>query len=100
MAKKSNSAAGFEESLEKLESIVNQMEEESLPLEALLSNYEEGHKLLTNCQDLIDSARKRIEIVLLERGNIDEETQNKLASAPSKGDNPSSEASSDDIRLL
>lgn len=100
MAKKSQPAPSFEDSIDKLESLVNQMEEESLPLEELLSNYEEGHQLLTHCQSLIDSARKRIEVVQLERGNSGEETENKLASEASTGDTLSSEASSDDIRLL
>ena len=100
MPKKSTSPPSFETSIEKLESIVSQMEEENLPLEELLSNYEQGHELLTHCQSLIDSARKRIEVVQLDRTNSDEGTENKLASGPSTGDTPSPEASSDDIRLL
>ncbi|MGJ8726668.1 MAG: exodeoxyribonuclease VII small subunit [Roseibacillus sp.] len=100
MPKKSNATPTFESSIEKLESIVSQMEEENLPLEELLSNYEKGHELLTHCQSLIDSARKRIEVVQLDNSNSDDGTENKLASKPSTGDTPSSEASSDDIRLL
>ncbi len=98
--KKSPSAPSFEDSLEKLESLVERMEEEHLPLEELLGNYEEGHQLLKHCQNLIDNARKRIEVVQLERVTSEEETENKLASEASAGDNPSSEATSDDIRLL
>jgi len=39
MAKKTTKLPSFENSLEKLESIVNLMEQENLPLEELLSNY-------------------------------------------------------------
>lgn len=100
MAKKTTKLPSFENSLEKLESIVNLMEQENLPLEELLSNYEEGHELLVNCQNLIDNARQRIEVVQLKSANSSMSTENKLASEPSTGDNLSSEAPSDDIRLL
>lgn len=100
MAKKSTKQPSFEHSLEKLESIVNLMEQESLPLEELLSNYEEGHELLVNCQSLIDNARERIEVVQLKTANSTVSTENKLASEPSTGDNLPSEAPSDDTRLL
>ena len=100
MPKKSTARPSFESSIEKLESIVSLMEEENLPLEKLLSNYEEGHELLTHCQSLIDNARERIEVIQLDRSNSGEGTENKLASSASKGDTPSPEATSDDIRLL
>lgn len=100
MAKKNTPKPSFESSIDELESIVSQMEGENLPLEELLSSYEKGHELLTHCQSLIDSARKRIEVVQLDSTNSGEGTENKLASEPTTGDTPSSEASSDDIRLL
>lgn len=100
MAKKANKLPSFENSLEKLESIVSLMEQENLPLEELLSNYEDGHELLTHCQSLIDDARERIEVVQLKSSNSNEGTQNKLASEQSTGDTSSPEASSDDTRLL
>ena len=100
MPKKTTAPPSFESSIEQLETIVSQMEEENLPLEELLSNYEKGHELLSHCQSLIDSARKRIEVVQLDSSNSAEGTENKLASEASTGDTPLSEASSDDIRLL
>ena len=87
----------FEESIERLEDLVQKMEEESLPLETLLSSYEEGHELLQNCQALIDNARERIEVIQIKSKK---ETENKLASNPSTSDNLSPEAASDDSRLL
>lgn len=100
MPKKPANKNSFEDSIEKLESIVNLMEEENLPLETLLTNYEQGQELLAHCQGLIDNARERIEIVQFKSQSSSEESENKLASDPAKGDNPASEDSSDDTRLL
>lgn len=100
MAKKKETKPPFEDALAKLESIVNLMEEENLSLETLLTNYEEGQLLLSHCQSLLDNARERIEVVQLSERAAKEETENKLASEASAGDNPSPEDSSDDIRLL
>lgn len=98
MAKKAPSKIPFEKALERLEELVDVMEGEQLPLEELISNYEEGNELLQHCQALIDSARKRIEVVQL---NSVTETENKLATKSPKGDTqPSEAAPSDDIRLF
>ena len=40
----------FEEALKKLESLVEAMESDDLPLETLLSKYDEGTKLVKICQ--------------------------------------------------
>ena len=100
MPKKKQSKSPFEESVDRLESIVNLMEEEHLPLEALLTNYEEGQELLSHCQSLIDNARERIEVVQLSAQSTQDKAENKLASTSSSSDTPSSEAPSDDNRLL
>lgn len=72
------------------------MENEQLPLETLLSHYEKGHALLKESQSLLESARKRIEIV---KANTQKETKNTLASESSNTDDTLSE-DDDDIRLL
>lgn len=98
MAKKTTKKVSFEDAIDQLETIVTTMEEEQLPLESLLNHYENGNELLLHCQSLIDSARKRIEVVQM---NSTSETENKLASDSPSGDTPSSEAApSDDIRLF
>jgi exodeoxyribonuclease VII small subunit len=51
----------FEEALKKLEAIVNAMESEDLPLESLLSKYEEGTKLARICQNKLAEAEKKIQ---------------------------------------
>src|SRR5438093_13598216 len=53
----------FENAIERLEVIVEQMESDSLPLEDLLTRYEEGLKLVKFCSEKLDTAEKRIEII-------------------------------------
>jgi exodeoxyribonuclease VII small subunit len=51
----------FEEALKKLEGIVEAMESDDLPLETLLSQYEEGTKLVKNCQEKLAEAELKIQ---------------------------------------
>ncbi|MHA3770638.1 exodeoxyribonuclease VII small subunit [Verrucomicrobiota bacterium sgz303538] len=53
----------FETAIERLEQIVEEMESDKLPLERLLERYEEGTKLVKVCQEKLDSAERRIEII-------------------------------------
>ncbi|MBM3863293.1 MAG: exodeoxyribonuclease VII small subunit [Verrucomicrobia bacterium] len=57
----------FEEALAGLESIVEAMESEALPLEELVAHYEKGSELLARCESLLKSARGRIELITLRR---------------------------------
>jgi len=50
----------FEEALEKLESIVESMEDEDLPLETLLARFEDGSKLAKACQARLADAELKI----------------------------------------
>jgi exodeoxyribonuclease VII small subunit len=50
----------FEEALQKLESIVEAMESEELPLDSLLAKYEEGTRLAKACQDKLSEADHKI----------------------------------------
>ncbi|MDI6794996.1 MAG: exodeoxyribonuclease VII small subunit [bacterium] len=56
----------FEKTLSKLEEIVRRLEEGNLPLEESLALYEEGKKLAKICQERLEEARGRIEV--LEKG--------------------------------
>jgi exodeoxyribonuclease VII small subunit len=66
-AKNAESAAGdlqdlpFEEALKRLESIVESMEAQDLPLETLLTRYEEGSKLSQICQTKLNEAEVKIQ---------------------------------------
>ena len=50
----------FEDALKKLEGIVEAMESEDLPLEALLARYEEGTRLVKICQEKLGEAELKI----------------------------------------
>ena len=54
------SPVSFEDALKKLESIVESMESEELPLETLLAKYEEGTQLARICQVKLAEAEVRI----------------------------------------
>lgn len=53
----------FESALERLEHIVEEMEGDRLPLEELLGRYEEGTRLVKVCQERLNTAEKRIELI-------------------------------------
>jgi exodeoxyribonuclease VII small subunit len=50
----------FEDAVEKLESIVEEMESDNLPLEKMLVRYEEGAQLVKVCEEKLQSAETRI----------------------------------------
>lgn len=54
-------APAFEEALKKLEGIVEAMESDDLPLETLISKYEEGSKLVKICQEKLAEAELKIQ---------------------------------------
>lgn len=53
----------FEEALNKLEKIVNRLEEEELPLDEMIKLFEEGMKLSKYCNEKLLAAQKKIEIL-------------------------------------
>jgi len=53
----------FEESILRLEEILNQLEGDKVDLETALSQYEEGVRLLKNCHGILETARQKIEIL-------------------------------------
>ena len=54
----------FEESLSRLEKIVEEMEAGDLTLDESLARYEEGVKALKKCYELLRDAEKRVEVLL------------------------------------
>ncbi|MEO6183773.1 MAG: exodeoxyribonuclease VII small subunit [Verrucomicrobiota bacterium] len=60
-AKNGNPDLPFEEALKKLESIVETMEAEDLPLETLLARFEEGTRLARVCQTKLSEAELKIQ---------------------------------------
>ncbi len=57
----------FEASLGKLEHIVTQLEEGDLSLEESLKLFEDGVKLSRECQQRLDQAERRIEVLLKDK---------------------------------
>ena len=57
-------ARTFEASLEALEQIVRQLESGDLPLEKSLELFEQGIRLSRECQDRLNQAERRIEVLL------------------------------------
>lgn len=56
--------AKFEESLQRLEGIVKEMERGDLPLEQSLKLFEEGVSLSASCRKELEAAEGRVEILL------------------------------------
>ena len=61
-------APSFEEALERLETIVEELEGGSLSLEQSLARYEEGMRLSRRLTQTLDQAEKRIERLVEEEG--------------------------------
>lgn len=53
----------FEEALKRLEQIVNELEDESISLEASIKLYEEGIELSKHCTETLEEAELRIKKV-------------------------------------
>ena len=51
----------FEEALKKLESVVETMESDALPLEQLLAKFEEGTRLVQVCQSRLAEAEVKVQ---------------------------------------
>lgn len=58
----------FEKSLARLEEIVEQMENGTLPLDALMSAFEEGQQLIQVCSARLNEVERRIEILVRKEG--------------------------------
>lgn len=102
-AEEDPAATTFEEALAGLESIVEAMEHEQLPLEELVACYEKGSTLLKRCESLLQSARDRIELITL--GNHHEtEPANRTGETPDPSLTPGppddSDSDDNDIRLF
>ena len=58
----------FEAALEKLEEVVDRLEQGDLELEASLAAFEEGVRLSRRCASQLDAAEQRIEVLTREGG--------------------------------
>ena len=53
----------LESAMQRISEIVTAMEGGDLPLEKLIESYEEGIVLVKTCQETLDAAEKRIQII-------------------------------------
>jgi len=60
----------FEDALNKLERIVSKLEEGEIPLEESLKLFEEGIRLSRFCNQKLDEAEKRVEILLRDKDGM------------------------------
>lgn len=63
----------FEEAMQNLEKIANELEKGDLSLEESVAKFEEGMKLSKQCNEMISDAEKKITILLQKDGKIEEE---------------------------
>jgi exodeoxyribonuclease VII small subunit len=60
----------FEEALNKLEKIVSKLEKGDIPLEESLKLFEEGIRLSRLCNQKLDEAEQRVEILLKDKEGV------------------------------
>ena len=63
----------FEEQIEKLESIVKELEKGELNLDDSVSKFEEGIKISKECNEILETAEKKISILVNQNGEMKEE---------------------------
>jgi exodeoxyribonuclease VII small subunit len=88
----------FEEAVTELERIVEAMENQQLPLEDLVTRYEQGSKLLGRCETLLKAARDRVELINLRASGQAADPAAPQDTDPEEADEPETE--NNDIRLF
>ena len=63
----------FEECLQRLEAVVQQLERGDLPLEQALKLFEEGVQLSDSCRRELEEAEGKVEILLKQNGKLQPE---------------------------
>lgn len=70
---KEEKTKSFEEEMEKLETIVTELEKGELSLDDSVKKFEEGINISKECNKMLESAEKKISILLEKDGEIEEE---------------------------
>jgi exodeoxyribonuclease VII small subunit len=60
----------FEDSLQRLEQIVDELEKGNVPLEQALKLFEEGVKLSASCRGELEEAEGKVEVLLKQNGKL------------------------------
>ena len=86
----------FEEAVEELEQITQNLEGEAISIENLLDNFERGQDLLKHCHNTLKTARKRLKVVEAQiQNDFEEEIEEEKTSSSAKKNQLD-----DDVRLL
>ena len=65
--------ARFEDCLQRLEQIVDELEKGNVPLEQALKLFEEGIQLSSSCRKELEEAEGKVEILLKQNGKLQPE---------------------------
>ena len=68
--KKNEKEIKFEDAMKRLEEIANELEKDDLTLDDSIAKFEEGMNLSKKCKQMLDSAEKKITILI---GNKEDE---------------------------
>ncbi len=74
MPTKKQQTVDFEKSLDKLNKLVEKMEQGNLPLEESLKNFETGVGLIRECQEALNNAEQKVKILTEKNGKETLET--------------------------
>ena len=66
----------FEESMQELEKIVQELENNNLNLDESVKKFEEGMEISKKCNKILEEAEKKITILLENNGEIEESNFN------------------------
>ncbi|MFZ5571172.1 MAG: exodeoxyribonuclease VII small subunit [Thermodesulfobacteriota bacterium] len=78
----------FEQALQQLEQIVNEMEKGDLPIEKALKKFEDGMALSKFCAEKLDETEQRILLLLKNQDGTVREVPFSQGPNPSGGDDP------------
>jgi exodeoxyribonuclease VII small subunit len=65
---KQDAARSFEDSMKRLDEIVEQLEEDKLPLDKMIALYEEGVSLARACGEKLEAAEQKVKLIAKKAG--------------------------------
>jgi exodeoxyribonuclease VII small subunit len=98
--KPKDEALSFEQAIQRLERIVTEMESAELPLQEVLSKYEEGTRLVRFCGQKLEEAEKKIELLTKKADGSIELKPLAGEQTTASGDEDQEEEDGDDGRLF
>jgi exodeoxyribonuclease VII small subunit len=68
MSKTKKETGSFEDSMKRLDEIVEQLEEDKLPLDRMIALYEEGVGLARSCGEKLEAAEQKVRLIAKKAG--------------------------------